>query len=309
MHTRLTLQQLFALSSLARLGSFRDAAIEMGISQPGLSRTIQAIEARMGARIFDRDTHRVALTPAGEFLLPQVERLLREYEQVFRDFDDFVAGDTGLVRISALPSVSAVLLASTLARCSAERPTLRFELMEHVGDPVHRAVKDGAADIAIGPQPADEDLNYRELLQEEIVLICTAGDPLAEKAEHDWSVFSSRPFLTLSPDTALRAMAEEALKRSGTSATPVFVCKHPSTLAAFVEEGMGIAALPRLAAEQVSGPALVFRRLTGPAVSRSIGFVTHSRRSLSPAAKFLIQEVRAAARKLAGQEGGGIRAR
>ena len=250
--------------------SFRDTALDMGMSQSGLSRTIQSIENRLGARIFDRDTHRLSLTPAGKVLLPLAHKVLGDYAEMLRTFEDFVVGDTGLIRIAVVPSISAVLLPKMMTRFRELRPTASFELQEDIGDPVPRAVKEGLVDIAIAPPVHDEDLNYRELLKEEVVLMCRSDDPLAAHVEHEWSVFASRPMIALSNDTVLRGMTDEALREAGVTVNPAFICKHPSTLAAFVESGTGIAALTRLAATQFASESLTFRRLSGPVVQRSI---------------------------------------
>jgi len=296
---RLSLQHLDAITRLARIGSFRDTAVDMGMSQSGLSRTIQSIENRLGVRLFDRDTHRLSLTPAGAVLLPLARKVLGDYNEMLRTFDDFMVGDTGLVRMAAVPSASAVLFPQMIARFNELRPTARFELHEDIGAPVPRAVKDGLVDIAIAPPVHDEDLNYREFLKEEVVLICRSDDPLAAQAEHEWSVFASRPMIALSNDSVLRGMTDEALRKVGVAINPTFICKHPSTLVAFVESGAGIAALTRLAATQFASERLAFRRLSGPVVQRSIGFITHSRRTLSPVVRLVMKELRTEARRLA----------
>lgn len=300
MQPRLNLQQLSAFLTLADTGSFGDAAESLGVSQPALSRTIQQIEGKLGARLFDRDTRKLRLTPAGERLEPLARRLITEYQEVFAEFDDFVAGRQGLVRIAALTSVAAMLLPSTIVSFRERQPDVRIQIWEDVGRPVHSAVLEGRADIGLStPPPINSDLRYRPLLRDEVVLVCRKDDMLAQREEHDWSVFATRAFVILSPETGLRTMIDRAMDEAGVAAEPLFSCKQPTTIGSMVNAGLGISALSRLTLAQLDSPTLVYRKLRNPAVARSIGVVTHAARSLSPAARLFLKELDAQAKLLA----------
>lgn len=302
MKMRLTLPQLSAFVTLAEVGSFGDAAESLGVSQPALSRTIQQIEDRLGVRLFDRDTRKLRLTPAGERLEPLARRLLREYDEAFAEFGDFVAGREGVVRIATLPSVAAMLLPPTILQFHERQPKVRIQIWEDVGNPVHRAVQDGRADIGLAPPPPGEsNLRYRALLRDEVVLVCRNDDPLARQEEHDWKVFAERPFVITSPETGLRALIDQALEKAGVAAQPLFDCKQPTTVGSMVSGGVGIGALSRLTLAQLRSPKLTYRRLRNPQVARSIGVVTHAARSLPPAARLFLKELDAQAVRLAAE--------
>jgi DNA-binding transcriptional LysR family regulator len=300
MQSRLNLQQLSAFLTLADTGSFGDAAEALGVSQPALSRTIQQIEGKLNTRLFDRDTRKLRLTPAGERLEPLARRLMNEYEEVFAEFDDFVAGRQGVVRIAAFPSVAALLLPGTIVSFRERQPAVRIQIWEDVGTPVHRAVLEGRADIGLStPPPISSDLRYRPLLRDEVVLVCRNDDMLSHREEHDWSVFATRAFVILSPETGLRAMIDRAMEEAGVAAEPLFNCKQPTTIGSLVNAGLGISALSRLTLAQLDSPTLAYRKLRNPTVARSIGVVTHAARSLSPAAKLFLKELDAQAKLLA----------
>lgn len=300
MQVRLNLQQLSAFLTLADNGSFGDAAEALGVSQPALSRTIQQIENRLGTRLFDRDTRKLRLTPAGERLEPLARRLVREYQSVFTEFDDFVAGRQGLVRIAALPSVAAMLLPGAIARFRERQPDVRIQIWEDVGTPVHRAVLEGRADIGLATPPnMASDLRYRALLRDEVVLVCRTDDMLARRDEHDWAVFASRAFVIPSPETGLRTLIDQALEKASVHAEPLFNCKQPTTIGALVNAGVGIAALSRLTLAQLDSPTLAYRKLRNPTVARSIGVVTHAARSLAPATRLFLKELDSQAKVLA----------
>ena len=299
MQDRLSLQQLSSFIALADTGSFGESAELLGVSQPALSRTIQQIEKRVGTRLFDRDTRKVRLTPAGERLEPLARRLIQEYKSVFAEFDDFVAGRQGVVRIAALPSVATMLLPGTIARFRERQPDVKIHILEDVSRPVHRAVMEGRADIGLAtPPPATSNLRFRILLRDEVVMICRADDILAQREEHNWAVLTTRAFIIPSPDTGLRAMIDQALEKAGVVAEPLFNCRQPATIGSLVNAGIGIAALTRLTFAQLDSATLACRKLRNPTAARSIGVVTHAARSLAPATRLFLKYLDAQAEML-----------
>lgn len=79
MRVDITLQQLEAFVEVAKTTNFRAAAQALHVSQPALSRTVRIVEDLVGARLFDRDTRHVELTPAGRELLPIALRILENF--------------------------------------------------------------------------------------------------------------------------------------------------------------------------------------------------------------------------------------
>ncbi len=299
MHQRLTLPQLEAFLKLEATASFRDAALELGISQPALSRTIQQMETRLGARLFDRDTRHVRLTAAGEYLRPLAAQLLKDYEESFRDFEAYVGGRSGRVRVAALPSVAATLLPAAITRFRQSHPGVTVDIWEDVGAPVHRVVEQGEADIGIAPPPAEtRGLHFRPIYQDRLVLACRTDDDLARKASHDWTIFRERPFIAMSPDTGLRSLIDRAFMEAKVEVEPLFNCKQPATAAALVAASHGITVLTRLTMEQIRLPEITWRELTSPEASRPIGLVTCAARSMLSTSRDLMRDIELEARAL-----------
>ncbi len=294
MRVRLTLPQIDAFLKLAELATFRDAALALGVSQPALSRTIQLIEGRLGTRLFDRDTRNVTLTPAGEKLRPLAQQLLKNYDAAFSDLDAFIEGQQGHVRIAALPSVAASYLPFVIAAYKEKCPAVRIDIYEDISNPIHRMVSDGTADLGLATPPlAHNDLNYKHLLNDDLVLVCRNDDPLISEQDYDWSVFARHPFIGMSTESSLHTIVENAFLQAGLTVKPLYNCRQPSTVGSFIMAGLGISALPRLTLMEIDNTALISRPLKSPAVARSIGIVSHASRSLSPAALLLQREIKA----------------
>lgn len=300
MRTHLSLPQLESFLKLAEIGSFRDAAAALGVSQPALSRTISKIEGRIGTRLFDRHTRHISLTPTGERLRPMADRLLKEYENSFLQLSDFVEGREGLVRIASLPSLASTVLAPAITHFQELYPGVQFDIWEDVGEPVHHAIENHSADIGLAPPPQQSgNLHYKPTIADDIVLVCRKDDPLALQDVHNWSVFAERPFICTSHESGLRMMFDNALTQAGIAAKPSFTCKHPSTVGSFVTASLGIAPLTRLTMEQIKCQDITWRRLHNPAVARSIGIITYVGRTLSPAAQLFLRVLDMQARQLA----------
>lgn len=299
MHQRLTLPQLEAFLKLEATASFRDAALDLGVSQPAFSRTIQQIEARLGVRLFDRDTRHVRLTAAGERLRPIAIRLLKDHDESFSDFEAYVEGRAGRVRVAALPSVAATLLPAAIRRFRKTHPGVTVDIWEDVGAPVHRVVEDGDADIGIAPPPSEKrGLNFRQIYQDRLVLACRADDPLAASERHDWTVFRDRPFIAMSTDTGLRSLIDQAFAAADVVVDPLFNCKNPTTAGALVVAGQGISVLTRLTVEQIRAPELAWRVLDSPEATRPIGLVTCPARSMMSTTRDFMRDVEFEARAL-----------
>jgi len=130
---RATLTDLIAFLAVVRERSFTRAAAQLGMSQPALSRTIRALEVRLGVRLLTRNTRSVAPTEAGERLA----------QTVGPHFDGIDAGlavltamrekPAGSVRITSVEHASDAILAPAVARLITHYPDIRVEIINDYG--------------------------------------------------------------------------------------------------------------------------------------------------------------------------------
>lgn len=295
MRANLTLQQLEAFVRVAGTSNFRAAAQHLHVSQPALSRTIKVVEHAIGARLFDRDTRHVALTPTGRELLPIAQRILDNVNSSLSELGQFLDGRSGHVTVASLPSAGVGLLPGAIAAFRGHYPGVQFALMEGPAEVLRAAVNDGAADFAISVRPAaEQSLKFEHLVDDPFVLLCRRDDPLAARAAVTWSALAGRPFIASSVRSSIRPITDAAFLQRGLSVVPVLECPSVASSGALVAAGMGITALPRLALDLIKPDAqLVVVPLQRPSVARSIGLVTRIGRSLSPASRAFMDAVRA----------------
>jgi DNA-binding transcriptional LysR family regulator len=126
---RATVTDLIAFLAVARERNFTRAAAQLGVSQPALSRTIRALEARLGVRLLTRSTRSVSPTEAGE-------RLVQAVGPHFDGIDAGLAALTamrekpaGSLRISSVEHASETILAPAVARLLIDYPDIRVEII------------------------------------------------------------------------------------------------------------------------------------------------------------------------------------
>jgi DNA-binding transcriptional LysR family regulator len=282
MRIRLTLAQLEAFLHVAEHCSFRGAARTLNISQPALSRTVRLTEEALQTRLFDRDTRRAKLTPAGEELLPIARRILREFENSFTELSHFILGGTGRVTIAALPSIAVSTLPKAIAAFREHNPEVAFVLKDNNAAVLLDHLNDGTADFAITVQPVAKDrFEFRPVVDDEFMLVCRSDDPFASAPDASWKAFEARPLIAISGTSSIRAITDEAMRAEGVVARAAFEVSSWTVAARLVEQGLGIAAMPGLTTKLADFSELAFRPLR-PQVNRRIGIVTVRGRTLSP---------------------------
>lgn len=286
MRIDLSIRQLEAFVQVAASGSFRQAAQQLGQSQPALSSAIRRAEQTLGARLFDRDTRHVRITATGQELLPIARRVLRDFDHALGDLGEFMAGRSGHVTVAALPSTSVSLVPRAIAAFLRTHPQVGFSLVEAPAEALLAMVEEGRADfgLSVRPQPRQR-LHYRHLRDDPFVLVCRRDDPLAARASVPWSVFATRPCIVSAPHSSIRLVTDAAFLRLRTPVRPVLEFPSVAACGAMVAAGLGIAALPVLALELANMAELAAVPLARPAVTRPIGLVTRVGRSLPPVAR------------------------
>jgi LysR family carnitine catabolism transcriptional activator len=281
---------LFELQAFARLAekeSFRVAAEEVGLSGPALSRLIVRVEGKLGARLFDRETRNVRLTPQGRTLLGLTQRILNETASALTEFDMYLAAGRGHVTLAGLPSVTAGLLPSIVARFVAERPEVDIRIVDALSDDVITAVLEGRADLGFtaGALAASDRLSFLPLLDDPFMAVAGPGGPLGEPRAYTWAELVALPFVAMSRGTSVRALTEAAVAQAGLSLRPRFEVSHLATAGALVAEGLGVTALPALTLPVLGRARFAVRDLADPTMIRRIGLVYVHGRTLSPSAR------------------------
>ena len=145
----LELRVMRHLLALNQHRNFARAARELGITQPALSRSIQALEAAIGARLFDRGRERVEPTDVGQVLVDLARPIVNESVEAERQLRQVVSADAGQIRVGAGPYPADISVGHAAGLLSRQRPGIRVDLS--VGDwpAITRSLLNGDLDVAI----------------------------------------------------------------------------------------------------------------------------------------------------------------
>jgi DNA-binding transcriptional LysR family regulator len=147
---RHSLIELDAVLAVSRKGSFRAAALDLGISTTSLSNVIAKVERQLGVRLFNRTTRSVSLTEAGRMFVDQVGPALKDIHEAMNAARSQQESPAGTLRINAFPTAARELLSSLLLPFLERYPQVHIDLVTE-----GRLVDIVAAGFDIGVRSAD----------------------------------------------------------------------------------------------------------------------------------------------------------
>src|SRR5690349_1505259 len=143
-------RQLQAFLAIARLGSFTRAAEEIFVTQAGLSLMLKDLEAQVGARLFDRTTRSVRLTPAGEALLPTARRMMADWENATSTVGRLAAEAEQRVSLAATPLIASSVLPLWLQAYRETHPAIRVSISDLDRSNILLGIEAGELDVGLG---------------------------------------------------------------------------------------------------------------------------------------------------------------
>jgi DNA-binding transcriptional LysR family regulator len=213
---------------------------------------------------------------------------------------DVAANRWGQVTLACIPSTVHYFLPAVLRQYHQRFPRIRVHVIDESANEVLSAVAHGEAELGLDITGSDEPtLDFEPLLTESFVAACHRDHPLARQRAVTWAELRGYEFMTVDKASGNRLVMDLALAAKHDRPQPCFETRHVSTLVAFVEAGLGVAAVPRLSMPRKGHAALVSVPIVEPEVTRTVGLIKRRGRSLSPAALHLYDMLRAVARNVA----------
>ena len=270
------LEQLRAFESVARLEHFTRAADELFLTQPSLSRQIQALETDLGATLFQRDRTGVAITAAGEALLPIARRMLADADSARHAMDELAGLRRGRVRMGATPTLCVSVVAEVIAQFHREHPGIDLHITEAGSHALVDALGEGALDLALTiTRPNvrhDAAVERVALFREELMVASAAAPALRDHADVPGRLtvaeLAALPQVAFNRSYDLRIATDAAFEAAGL--TPVIAVEgaEMDAVLRFVARGIGVAVVP--ATVLLHRPELRGSELTDPAMTRTV---------------------------------------
>ncbi|HTP61942.1 MAG TPA: LysR family transcriptional regulator [Burkholderiales bacterium] len=284
-----------AFIAIADQGSFNAAADAIHITQTGLTRRLQNLEAFLGVTLVERTTRSVALTPIGRDFLPRARRLLAELATALVEIRETGKALRGDVSIACVPTVGVQYLPRIIQQYAALHPNNRIKILDHASFRVAEAVLRREAEFGITLLGAhDPELVSVPLLTDRFVLVCRDDHALAKKKKLSWKELQPHPLIFSGLESGNRQLLDAALAKGGVRLNSFYEVQRSSTAVALVAEGVGVAVVPGLAMQKGAYPTLRVIPLVAPVISRSLVLLSRKGAYLTPAAQALYDLIRAA---------------
>ena len=242
------LRQLRQFVAVAEHLNFGRAARALHISQPPLSRSIQGLEARPGAKLFERSRRKVELTPAGAWFLEEARNVLARLERASRAVAEMAAGGAGTLRIGFVTIADYSVLPGLLKRFKSAHPGVTLALRELVTEAQLEALAAGDLDLGfvLPPLPArefDSTVVHREAL--------VAALPARHRLARERGPLAARELaeeaFVMVPANLARGLSDVILglcARAGFAPRIAQEAVQMQTVVSLVSSGLGVAIVP-----------------------------------------------------------------
>jgi DNA-binding transcriptional LysR family regulator len=178
----MNLRQLEHLVAVAEAGSLAAAARRVHLSQPALTRSIQALESRVGLPLCDRGARGIKLTTTGQLVVDRARRILFESSCLDRDLLLLQQHEIGQVCFGLGPLVASIVLADAMCALQVDWPKLQIRAEVQDGLALLDAVRAEQLDFAIIEHrfiPSATELEVRPLIVDEVACLVRPEHPLA----------------------------------------------------------------------------------------------------------------------------------
>lgn len=288
-----TLRQLQVFATVARCGSFTDAAEQLHVAQSSLSRTVMAMERTLGVPLLERTTRKVRCTAEGSEVLAVAERLLSRHRAEMTGLERYLRGDRGAVTVATLPSLAATLLPPAIVRLREEAPGIDVHVLDGMSEAALDRLDARECDLALvvvgRSRPGTRS---SPLVRDRFQAVLPVGHPLAEHETVAWTDLAAEPFVVTGGDSSVRRVAESALSDAGVSSPHLIQAGNISTVGGLVSAGLGVSALPALALPLMGFASHTRRPIEGPVTERGVSVVLPENGDPSPAARRFLRILR-----------------
>jgi len=289
--------------------NFRVAAESLLMTQPAVSQQIKALESELDTPLFDRSGGRVALTPAGEALLPFAERLKQLADEA-REAVAAASGTTaGELAIGASQTIGQYILPNLVAGFLREQPQVRVAITGGNTQFVLEELRARRLHLALIEGPAlGNDVHVRPFMEDHMVCVVPAGHEWAGE-EIALAELAQATLVMREQGSGSRRIVEQALAAAGLAVRELrlgLTFDSTEGLLSAVEAGLGVAFVSRWAVRnQLALGTLKLVRVRGLALARMFSLASLAGPEPSGAAgafaRFVLERAEALAPRATGR--------
>lgn len=292
----MNLRQLEYFLAVAKSLNITGAAVDLGVAQPTLTKSIRALEEELGVQLFDRLPRGVQLTEFGQSLLRHAETVNVQVQDAMSEIDWLRRGAVGTVSIGAGPAWLRRHLPVSLARTVMANPAVRARVVGGYDDVLLRALRRGELDFVVAELPLRElsqDLAIERLTADELGPCCRADHPLARQNEPEPCQLLEFPWI-LPPRNTRSHRRLQALFVALDLPLPQIVVETESMafILNMLRESDALSFLGSTTMQWSEGQDIAMLKVPRISAVREAGLISRKDGWLSPAATAIIAELR-----------------
>ena len=270
-------RRLQVFHAVAKHRSFTKAAEALFMTQPAVTFQIKQLEEQHNTRLFERAHGRIALTPAGEVVLEYAERILGLSAELDLRLKELTGGVSGPLLVGASKTVAEYLLPRVLGEFRSQYPSVQPRLYVENSETVQARVAAHTLDVGFiesgAPAPG---VDADACGDDELVVSCAPGHPLASLRRIAARQLLGHPFLRREPGSGTREVTDGFLRAGGVdpdALDTVMELGSPESLKRLAATGLGFTILSRSAVSSELRLGLLVAVPLSPRLERRLSVV------------------------------------
>ena len=290
MSVHFDLVDLRLMVRVAEANSLTKGAEASFISLPAASTRIKNLEESIGAKLLNRHSQGVTLTPPGQAFVHRARLVLGQIEHLRGDLQEFASGIKGHLRVYANTTALGEFLPEVLKRYLATHPDVNIDLQEKLSNEIVRAVMDGKTDIGIvAGSVRTESLQTLPYRSDSLVLVVPKAHPVAELPSMPLIDALEFDHVGLHEASALHAFLHRECEQLNKPLKVRIQVSSFESACRMIEAGVGVGVLPESAARRhARSMAIGLVPLSDPWAIRSMQICVRSLEELPHFARDLI---------------------
>lgn len=241
----MTLNELRYILAVSQELNFRRAAERVFISQPALSLAIQKLENELGVQIFERSRTAVSVTPIGEMIVIQAQRVLEEVFQISQIANQGKDQLVGTLRVGAIYTVGPYLLPALIPILKKKAPHMPLEMEENQTANLDTLLANGRLDVIIIALPfTGSGITTMPVYDEDFSVVVPLDHHWANRKKIKTSELATEKVLLLNSGHCFSNQVREACSEFNSAVGEIQQGNSLETIRNMVASGLGITVLP-----------------------------------------------------------------
>lgn len=234
---------------LSQVLNFSQAAEQLGVSQPSLSKQIQTLEQELGVKLFDRNHTPLTLTPAGEQFVHAARDMLYREDQMYKSMRRYATGENGKLVIGVTPFRSLYLMPDLVRQIKQRYPGVKVVLQEASSAQLRKDAAEGKYDLAVVNLPVDVSVLEVTPLEPDNLVLAVPNElahtlPTSEDRTVQFRDVGDLPFVVLGQNQELRQLFDKLCAAADLQPNITAEVVGVTTAWAMARAGVGAALLP-----------------------------------------------------------------